>query len=140
MALVPFDPFRSLENWGRDFDLNIWPSTFHQHFSGPRVDVQETADEVVAYCEVPGLEKKEDIKVKVHDNVLQISGSISRANEVREEQMFRKERFMGRFQRSITLPSSVSSEGTKAVYKNGILEVRMPKTAHASKHIDIDFH
>lgn len=55
--------------------------------------------------------------------------------------MYRKERYVGRFQRSIQLPSAVSQEGVKASYKNGVLEVRMPKLSEEHKRrIDVDFH
>ncbi|MBZ4686666.1 MAG: hypothetical protein PWQ96_1995 [Clostridia bacterium] len=142
MPLIPYDPFRNLENWRREMDrLFDYPTFFERGFAGPRVDIHETENEVVVSCELPGLEKKEDVQVEVKDNVLEISGNIARTNEVREEQMFRRERYMGRFHRSITLPSRVKSEGTKATYRNGILEIRMPKAAGDNrKHIDIEFH
>lgn len=143
MALIPYESFRNLENWRREMDkfFNEIPSVFQQGISGLRVDVHETETEVIASCEIPGLEKKEDINIEVHDNVLSISGNISRSNEINEEQMYRKERFMGRFQRSVNLPGRVSSQGTKASYKNGILEVRMPKIqSDDTKQIDVDFH
>jgi HSP20 family protein len=72
--------------------------------------------------------------------MLSISGFINRVNEVKEEKMQRQERFVGRFQRSISLPSNVSSEGIKATYKNGVLEIRMPKIKpDTKKKIDVDF-
>lgn len=56
-----------------------------------------------------------------------ISGSINKNNEIKKENMYRKERYVGRFQRAITLPCPVSHEAVKASYKNGGLEVIMPK-------------
>jgi len=120
--------------------LNDWPVAF-QNFSSPRVDVHETENEVIASFEIPGLEKKDDIQIEVRNDLLSVSGQINRSNEVKEEQMYRKERFAGRFQRSVALPSKVLAEGTKASYKNGILEVRMPKAqAEERRRIDVDFH
>lgn len=142
MALIPYEPFRYLENWKREMDrlFNEWPSAV-QNMSGPRVDVHETENEVIASFEIPGLEKKDDIHIEVRDDLLSVSGQINRSGEVKEEQMYRKERFIGRFQRSVALPSRVLAEGTKASYRNGILEVRMPKAqADQRKRIDIDFH
>jgi HSP20 family protein len=106
-----------------------------------RTDVYETENEVVVSCEVPGLEKKEDVQLDVNGDVLTIAGVIHRSNEIKAEQMYRSERFTGRFQRQISLPSPVKEEGIKASYKNGILEVRMPKASPGErKRIDVQFH
>lgn len=146
MALIPFEPFRHLDSWRRDIDKFFnegmpWGFGFNQEFGSPRVDVYETDNEVIASCEIPGLEKKEDVHLHVDDQTLTIHGSINRVNEVKDEQMHRRERFTGRFQRSIALPARVQSEGTTASYKNGILEVRMPKAKSDPKRsIDIQFH
>lgn len=145
MALVPYDPFRQLSNVRREFDriFSDFPINFdhEQGLGGIRVDVHETDNEVVATCDIPGLEKKEDVDIDIENNRLSISGSINRTNEIKEENMFRKERYTGRFQRMITLPSPVSHEGVKATYRNGVLEVRMPKMVKdTKKKIDVDFH
>jgi HSP20 family protein len=145
MALIPYEPFRQLSNMKREFDriFSDFPISFeNEHVLGSvRVDVHETENEVVATCDIPGLEKKEDVQIDIENNRLSISGSVNRTNEVKEENMYRKERFAGRFQRMITLPCSVSHEGVKATYKNGVLEVRMPKKAQDTrKRIDVDFH
>jgi len=146
MPLIPFEPFRHLDQWRRDIDKFFgegapWGFGFNQEFGIPRVDVCETENEVVASCEIPGLEKKEDVHLHVDDQMLTIHGSVNRMTEVKDEQMHRRERFAGRFQRSIALPARVQSEGTTATYKNGILEVRMPKAkGESSRRIDIQFH
>ncbi|NLC51030.1 MAG: Hsp20/alpha crystallin family protein, partial [Firmicutes bacterium] len=111
------------------------------NLGGIRVDVYETEDEVVASCDLPGLRKKEDVHIEIVNNTLNISGTINKTEEIKDERLYRKERYVGRFQRSISLPSAVSDEGAKASYKNGVLEVRMPKKMDAhKKRIDIDFH
>ncbi len=145
MSLIPYDPFRQLSNMRKELDRFFTDSPFvfetEQRLGGIRVDVHETENEVVATCDIPGLEKKEDVHIDIENNVLSISGTIQRMNEANEENMFRKERFIGRFQRAITLPSPVSHDGVKATYKNGVLEVRMPKLATDNKKkIDVDFH
>lgn len=145
MALIPYDPFKQLYNMRREFDrfFSDFPSTFgvDHHLGGIRVDVHETENEVVATCDIPGLEKKEDVDIDIENNTLRISGSINRTNETNEENMYRKERFVGRFHRAVSLPSPVSHEGVKATYKNGVLEVRMPKLMKDhNKKIDVEFH
>ncbi|MEF3306877.1 Hsp20/alpha crystallin family protein [Paenibacillus sp. GYB003] len=145
MALIPFEPFRNLEGWKRDFDrmFNDFPAFIRgeQQFGSHRMDIHETDAEVVATCDLPGLEKKEDVHIDVSGNVLTISGTINRSHEAKEENMHQRERYFGRFQRSVALPSPVQEEGIKASYKNGVLEIRMPKLQPPpKKSIDIEFH
>ncbi|UFJ40329.1 Hsp20/alpha crystallin family protein [Brevibacillus humidisoli] len=145
MPLVPYEPFRQLENMRRQLDrffTNDFPAlATSPYFGNLNVDVYETENEVVATCDIPGLEKKEDVNIDIDNNILTISGSVNRVNEVKEEQIHRQERFVGRFQRSIGLPHSVSTEGVRATYRNGVLEIRMPKLQGDSRRrIDVQFH
>ena len=147
MSLIPYEPFRHLENLRRELDrflTNGFPSLrtdFDRPFGNMTIDVYETENEVVATCDIPGLEKKEDVNIDIDRNILTISGNVNRVNEVKAENMHRQERFVGRFQRSVTLPYEVSSEGVTATYKNGVLEIRMPKLPGATrKRIDVQFH
>lgn len=145
MALTPYDPFRQLANVRRDFDrfFSNFPFDFthDNNFGNIRVDVHQTDNEVIATCDIPGIEKKEDINIDIENNMLTISGSINRTSEVKEENMHRKERYTGSFHRSVSLPSAVSNEGVIASYKNGVLEVRMPKLTNNNKNkIDVQFH
>ena len=145
MDLTPYDPFRHLSNMRKDFDrlFSDFPMDFDRehNLGGIRVDVHETDSEVVATCDIPGLEKKEDVNIEIENNILMISGSINRTNEVKEENMHRKERYVGRFHRSVSLPSTVKTEGVKASYKSGVLEVRMPKLMKENnRKIDVEFH
>jgi len=143
MALIPYEPFRQLDQWRNEmnrFFNESFPAAFTHGLAGPRIDVYETGDEVVASCEVPGLEKKDDIRIDVDENMLTISGRVNRTSEIREEQMHRRERYVGTFQRSVSLPARVSSDGTKATYRNGILEIRMPKMkTEDRRRIEVDF-
>ncbi|NKI19740.1 Hsp20/alpha crystallin family protein [Paenibacillus dendritiformis] len=146
MPLVPYEPFRHLETMRREldrfFDHDFAPFKAGASFLGHlNVDVYETEQEVVATCDIPGLEKKEDVHIDVDQNMLTISGSIQRVNEVKEERMHRQERFSGRFHRSIALPAQVSPDNVTATYKNGVLEVRMQKMrGDNKKRIDVQFH
>jgi HSP20 family protein len=147
MALTPYEPFRMLANMRQDLDRFFetgFPSLAgfgHHPFGMPRIDMHETDREVIVTCDLPGLEKKEDVHIEVENNILHISGSVNRTNEIRNEQMHRQERFVGRFQRSVTLPARVAAEGVKATYKNGVLEIHLPKLQTNQKNsIDVDFH
>jgi HSP20 family protein len=94
----------------------------------PRVDVFQTEDEVTAVAEIPGLETKDDVEVTVTENTLTLRGEIKRTYNREEEGLFHNERFYGAFNRTLTLPSEVKPEEAAASYKNGVLEVRMPRT------------
>lgn len=145
MTLLPYDPYRTLvNNMRKEFDrfFSNLPVDIDSDYSFGKfaVDVYETENEIVATCDLPGLEKKDDVNIEIDNNILNISGVLNRSYEVQENQMYRKERYTGRFQRSITLPSPVSQEGVSASYRNGVLEVRMPKLKiENKKKIDIKF-
>src|SRR5690625_1419992 len=137
MSLVPYDPFRQLNNLRKEFDhfFSDFPSVFlsEQNLGSIRVDVHEKENEIIATCDIPGLESKEDVNIDIENNILSISGTINQTSEIKEENMHRQERFVGRFHRSVPLPSTVSHEGVSASYKNGVLEVRMPKMVQDDK-------
>lgn len=145
MGLVPYEPFRQLANMRKEFDrmFQDLPLSFdndHQVWS-IRADLYENETELVAAFDIPGLTKKEDVAIEIENNMLTISGALKRSYEVNEDSIYRKERYMGRFHRSISLPSPVSDEGVRATYKNGVLEVRMPKLkTENKKRIDVTFH
>lgn len=146
MALTPYEPFRQLDHFRREMN-RFFTEGFPHFLEGferagiPRMDVHETDREVVVSCELPGLERKEDVQINLDQNILTISGVINRKNELKEEHMHRMERFTGRFHRSITLPSNVKEEEVQASYRNGILEIRVPKeSGNKKRRIDVKFH
>jgi HSP20 family protein len=146
LNLTPYNPFNQLDSFRRDIDQffqNGLGSIFNQSETGigfPKIDIHETEQEVVATCSLPGIEKSEDINIDVNNNVLTISGSIQRSNEVKDDQFHRKERYIGRFDRSVRLNTPVTNEGVQASYKNGLLEIRLPKQKEAiRKQINIEF-
>jgi HSP20 family protein len=103
----------------------------------PALDIFEDKDNLVVRAEVPGM-KKEEIEISLHDGTLSISGE--RKGESRNEtsEVYRSERYFGRFQRSVSLPAPVNADKVKAQYKDGILTVTLPKTEEAKpKQIDV---
>jgi HSP20 family protein len=98
----------------------------------PAVDVRETNDELHVSAELPGL-KPEDVSVTVENGVLTISGEKKQeVQEGKEEgDYYLFERRYGRFERSFTLPRSVSADRVKARFENGILTVSLPKAEEA---------
>ena len=103
----------------------------------PALDVYEDKDFVYVRVEVPGM-KKEDIDLSLHDGCLSISGERKSEETFKNAEVYRNERFFGRFQRTVTLPTSVQSEKVKAQYKDGLLTVTFPKAEEAKpKHIEL---
>jgi HSP20 family protein len=106
----------------------------------PRVDVYETEAEYVVKADVPGV-TKDDLDVTVHEDVLMLKGETKHDEEINEEGYVRRERRYGRFERSIPLPGGVKPDDVKASFKDGVLEVRLPKTEPsepAGTKIDIE--
>jgi HSP20 family protein len=103
----------------------------------PAVDMLDRKDEVVLRADLPGLEQK-DIEVTVEEGVLNIRGERKGEREVKEEDYYCCERWAGSFERSLTLPSGVNAEKIKAMFKNGVLEIHLPKVEKAKgKRIEI---
>ena len=103
----------------------------------PAVDVLEEDDHVVVKADMPGMEKG-DVKVVVRDGRLSIEGSRKESHDEKRQGMTRSERFVGVFSRSFNLPSWVDAARITANYKNGVLEVVIPKTETARpKEIEI---
>lgn len=89
-------------------------------------------------AELPGM-KREDIEVSLHEGSLSISGERKSEQKHEDAGVYRAERFFGRFQRTVMLPTPVAAEKVKAQYKDGILTITLPKTEEAKpKHIDIN--
>jgi HSP20 family protein len=82
--------------------------------------------------------KKEDIEVSLHDGSLSISGERKTESKHEEGEVYRAERFFGRFQRTLSLPTTVAADKVKAAYNDGVLTITLPKTEEAKpKKIDV---
>jgi HSP20 family protein len=145
MSMGPYNPQRHFEAIRREID-RFFPdgvsSLFNKSESGIGfpLDLHETEHEIVATCSLPGIENKEDIRIEVNNNTLTVSGIVQKTNEINEDQLHRQERYYGRFQRSVPLPASVSGDGVHAKYRNGVLEIHMPKQKDEPKtRINVDF-
>jgi len=104
----------------------------------PALDVHEDKDNFVVQAELPGM-KREEIDVSLHDGVLSISGERKTEKKYEEAEVYRTERFFGKFQRTVTLPTPVAADKVKAQYKDGVLTITLPKTEAAKpKQIDVN--
>ena len=103
----------------------------------PALDLYEDKDNLYVKVELPGM-KREEIEVSFQEGNLSVSGE--RKSEQKQEgaEVWRAERFYGRFQRMLTLPMPVASEKIKAQYQDGILNITLPKAEEAKpKPLDV---
>lgn len=141
MSLIPWNPFREMDNFFNDMNSFVerFPFGFGK-FSVPRVDVYQTEKDVVVKAEIPGV-SKEDLDVYIEDNVIRLSGETRRDDEFKDDNIYRSERYYGRFSRTIPLPVEVQSEKARAEYKDGILKITVPKAETSKiKGRRIDIH
>ena len=96
----------------------------------PAVDVEETADELTLTAELPGL-SRDDVEIELENNILTVRGQRSETKTSEERRFHVWERRYGSFQRSFTLPRTVSADGISAEFEDGLLRVHMPKAAEA---------
>ena len=135
MNLVVRDPFlkdfTALTNrFNHFFDLPHASNVDYLGAWNPAVDIFDKGAEVVIHAELPGI-KKEDIDVRVENNVLTIRGKKERKEEAKEEGAYRTERIYGSFSRSFSLASSVDVTKIGAEYKDGVLTLSLPKSEEA---------
>lgn len=103
----------------------------------PVADTYDRDDHFVIKAELPGVDKK-DIVIDVKDGVLTLKGERVYDNEVTDDKYYRKERSYGKFERSFALPVNVDADKIKAEYKDGVLEIEIPKPEeHKPKKIMI---
>lgn len=141
MSIVRWDPFRELEEMNdrlnRVFGRSSLATTSGAGKEGffsfdwtPSVDIAETPEAFEIKAELPDV-KKEDVKVTVEDGELRISGERKQEKEEKSKKYHRIERSYGSFMRSFTLPENVDDSKLTAEYKDGLLNVRLPKSEKA---------
>lgn len=124
------------DSWGDRFLNQMIPRSFSDIFHsgnlGPSVDLQETDSELILHADLPGI-KQEDLDITVDDYEVILKGE-TRHDETRAEKGYHlTERRFGSFYRTIPLPAQVKSDHATAKYKNGVLELRMPKVETAAR-------
>lgn len=135
--ITRWDPFKELEEiqsrMTRMFEEAFGRSSFAIERTGtwsPTVDVYETDKDYVIRAELPGIDRK-DIEIEVKENALTLKGEKKREEEVKEENYYLLERCYGSFSRTFTLPPIADLSKASASYRDGVLEVRVPKREEA---------
>jgi len=134
MNIVKYDPFRELRSLQDEMTRlfsGVVPATVDREdmLNGawnPRVDIFENKDNLVLEAELPGL-TREDFELSFENNVLTLKGERKFEKKTEGENYHRIERSYGAFTRSFTLPQTVTADGAKAEFNNGILNVSLPK-------------
>jgi len=137
-ALMRWDPFRELEEMSDRLNRMVTrPATRTNGKESltvadwmPTVDISETDGEYVIKAELPEV-KKDDVKVTLEDGILTIQGERCREKDEKTTKYHRVERSYGSFARSFSLPDQVDENGVKADYKDGMLNLRIPKSEKA---------
>ena len=146
MAVVKWDPFRDLvsiqDRMNRLFEQTLSRSRGEEGVTAttwtPAVDIYETADTIVMKAELPGV-TREDIHIQINGSTLTLKGERRFARDVQEESYLRIERAYGSFHRSFALPATVQQENVRAVLKDGVLELVLPKAEDSKpKRISVD--
>ena len=96
----------------------------------PPVDILESKDSYLIRAELPGM-RNEDLKTEVNEGILTLSGERKLEEPASGVEYHRVERVTGKFSRSFHVPQTVNPDGIKATYKDGILEVQVPKADEA---------
>lgn len=135
MTIVKWDPFRNVsalqDRINRLFE-DAFPRARHdeEEFSmgawRPAVDIYETGSAIVLTAELPGV-SKENVAIEVKENMLTLSGERTAPKEIKEESYYRRERSFGMFRRAFALPDSIDPDQIKAIFKDGVLKIEIPK-------------
>jgi len=145
MTLMKLSPFRGMIDLQSEMNR-----LFSDYFSStpersenetplwqPFVDIAETDDDIIVTADLPGM-KKDDIKIVVQDNILTLQGEKKQETEDKKQNYHRVERVYGSFMRNFRLPSSVVVDKINAEYKDGVLNVVLPKSEEAKpKEVNI---
>jgi len=135
MNIVKWTPFRELEEMQTRLNRFIntpFPTRLEdvRDLPGewaPVVDVQENEKEYLIKAELPEI-RKEDVKIEMLDGVLTIEGERKQEKEEKGKRFHRVERSYGKFVRQFTLPKDVEPKDIQAEFKDGMLNVHLPKT------------
>lgn len=132
MPIVRWDPFRELvelrDEIGRWFEGTLERERKEKKSAlwAPDVDIKETDKEIIVKADLPGM-KLEDIEVSVDKDQLVIKGERKMEKEEKEKDYIRVERSYGSFYRSFDIGVPIKEDEVKATYKDGVLEVILPK-------------
>jgi HSP20 family protein len=137
-------PFEEMDRWFEHFVPRGWMRPFHRDWPSwgelmapleaqiPKVDVIDRDTEILVRAEVPGV-AKDDLDVSVSDNAVTIKGETRHEETEEKGNYHRRETTHGAFTRTVMLPDTVNADATKAQFKDGVLELTLPKVEKAKR-------
>ncbi len=154
MAMERWRPFGTVVGWEPVRNLNDIQGEVNRLFDSffgrpstvaagermwaPLADMYETKDDLFVTFELPGVREKE-VSVAVTGDLLTVKGERKLEHDLKDDGYYRLERLYGKFERSVPLPIPVQSDKVKATYRDGVLEIRLPKVEEVKpKEIKID--
>jgi len=139
MTLIRWEPLREMDSLQRE--MNRWFDSLTPHIDRtsngiafvPAAEIDETPDAIHLKLEIPGLEAK-DLDVEVTPEAVSISGERRSETKTEERGMTRSEFRYGSFRRVIPLPARIQNDSVQAEYKNGVLNLNLPKVESEKSH------
>lgn len=138
--LIRWEPFRNLSSLHNRLDRLFedsfgrlsggWGEALERSAWAPAVDIHETPDALVLRADLPGVNPK-DVDIEVENSTLTLKGERKFESDVKDDNYQRMERVHGSFLRSFTLPRTVDADKVEGSYRNGVLEVKLPKKPEA---------
>lgn len=121
--------------WMRPFrwSMPAWSDMAQLEGKIPQVDVIDRAGDIMVKAAVPGVEKK-DLDISVTDHTVTIKGTTSHESKEEKGDYYRSEISRGSFSRTVALPGEVDADKARAVFKDGMLELTLPKRASSKRH------
>jgi HSP20 family protein len=146
-ALSPFDAMerrmeqmeRAFEDffpmpWRRGFGFpSLWDKSQWAEMWMPKADIIDRDNEILVRAELPGVEK-DDLDLTVTENTVTLKGETKKEEKEEKGNYFRSETSRGSFTRTFALPCEVDGSKAKADFKNGVLELTLPKVEKAKRH------
>ena len=129
-----FDDFFS-SDWmsPAKWEFPDWARMSQLELKVPKMDIVDRDDDVMVRADLPGV-KKEDVDVSLTDNTITVKGSTSEEKKEEKGDYYRSETMQGSFSRTMSLPSEVDGSKAKSTFKDGVLEVVVPKLKKAHRH------
>ena len=119
--------------FNRFFGSSSWlPGPYFSKGFTPAFDVSETDEDILVKAELPGVDPKE-IEVNLVGSTLTVKGEKKEEHEEKTENMHCVERSFGSFSRAVTLPCEVKEDKIEATFKDGVLNLKLPKSEPAKK-------
>ena len=143
-TIVRWDPLTQMERVQREMD-RMFTRVDTSLRSGsrsvgmwmPEADVEQTEEATVYKFDLPGM-SSDQVSVTAHDHILTVSGERQETHEEKHEGYLSRERAVGRFERSMSLPDNVNDESIEASFKEGVLTIKVPRVAESKpRQIDI---